>query len=118
MASIYTESKTWTDLVVYQADPVFAKQTLKSGVSVQADLNVGDVIDATGAMWASGATAAYVVCAPAYAGQSHVVVLGTGVIVNPEALNITDATAAGTAKTQITASGAIRIADENTIVNN
>ena len=114
MPSFATEQKSYTDLVVYHQDPVFAKLTL-SGVSVQADLNVGDVVNATGEMFTSTDTAAYVVAVPASANDTYLIVIGSGCILNPAAINVTDPTGFTAAMNFIKAAGN-RIADANTVI--
>lgn len=111
MASFATEQKSYTDLVIYHQDPVFAKLTL-SGVSVQADLAVGDVVNASGAAFTATDTAAYVVAVPASANDTYLIVIGSGCVLNPAAINTTAQTQA---YALIQASGN-RIADANTVI--
>ena len=111
MASFATEQKSYTDLVIYHQDPVFAKLTL-SGLSVQADLNVGDVVNATGELFTSTDTAAYVVAVPASANDTYLIVIGSGCVLNPAAINTT---AQSQAYALIQASGN-RIAAANTVI--
>ncbi|HAT6804350.1 TPA: hypothetical protein JAN03_20230 [Citrobacter freundii] len=115
MPSNYTQGATYGDLVVYHQNPVFAKQTLKS-VTPAVDLKVGDVINASGALFTSTDTVAYVVAEPALTTQQYVIVIGTGCVLRPEALSFGDATSSGAAKDLIVAAGN-RFADENTVVN-
>lgn len=104
MASSFTQGKTYKDVVAYHADPVFARKTIQ-GVSLQADLHVGDVINATGEMFTSTDTSAYVVIADAAANDTFVIVVGTGCLIDQSALNITDPTGLTAALTLITAAG-------------
>ncbi|MFA1282097.1 hypothetical protein ACDI96_05235 [Citrobacter telavivensis] len=104
MASSYTQGKTYKDVVAYHADPVFARLTLQ-GLSLASDLHVGDVINATGAAFTSTDTTAYVVIADAAAGDTFVIVVGSGCLIDQSALNITDPTALTAALTLITAAG-------------
>ncbi|EKY5001816.1 hypothetical protein QFX71_000688 [Citrobacter amalonaticus] len=114
MASFATEQKSYTDLVVYHADPVMAKRTI-SGLSLAADLNIGDVIDASGNLFVANDSAAYVVAVPASAGDTYVIVIGSGCVLNPAAINVTDPTGYTGAINFITAAGN-RIADANTVI--
>lgn len=116
MPSLYTQGYTYADLVVYHQNPVFAKQTLKN-ITPAVDLKVGDVINASGKLFTSTDTAAYVVAEPAFTTQSYVIAIGTGCILRPEVLNYGDAASSGAAKKLITAAGN-RFADENTLVAN
>lgn len=111
MPSFATEQKSYTDLVVYHQDPVFAKQTI-SGLTLTADLSVGDVVNATGELFTSTDTAAYVVAVPASTGDTYMIVIGSGCILNPAAINTT---AQAAAYPLITAAGN-RIADANTVI--
>ncbi|HCC5834884.1 hypothetical protein [Citrobacter farmeri] len=111
MASFATEQKSYTDLVVYHQDPVFAKQTI-SGLTLTADLAVGDVVNATGATFTATDTAAFVVAVPASAGDTYLIAIGSGCVLNPAAINTT---AQAAAYTLIKASGN-RIADANTVI--
>ncbi len=114
MASNFTQGATYGDLVVYHQNPVFAKQTLKS-VTPAVDLKVGDVINASGALFTSTDTAAYVVAEPAFTTQSYVIVIGTGCVLRPEALTYGNATSSGAAQALIVKAGN-RFADANTLV--
>lgn len=104
MASSYTQGKTYKDVVAYHADPVFARLTLQ-GLSLASDLHVGDVINATGEMFTSTDTAAYVVIADAAANDTFVIVVGTGCLIDQSALNVTDPTGFSAAIKLITTAG-------------
>lgn len=111
MPSFATEQKSYTDLVMYHADPVMAKLTL-TNLSLPAALSVGDVVTKDGIAFTATDTTAYVVAVPASVGDTYLIVIGSGCVLNPAAINTT---AQAAAYPLITAAGN-RIANANTLI--
>ncbi|MFA1240973.1 hypothetical protein ACCC84_21935 [Serratia odorifera] len=103
------QPRSYTDVIAYAADPVFSHTEVVIA-SLAADLVPGNIIDATGALYAASSTdePMIVISNTAAGANRHVLVVDRGVIVKRSALIAADVAGLTAALAKIKTSGKVR----------